>query len=102
MTGIFDQQYYKQMERLAVSTPTSNILAKIYIQHTEQKQLCPILKEGQIIGYFRYIDNSLIIYNQNKTDIDETLTEFNKQNTSIKFTIKKEHNSTQNLLKIHN
>lgn len=79
------------MEGLA---PTSNILAKVYIQHTEQKQLYPISKEGQIIGYFRYKDNSLIIYNWNKTNVGETLTEFNKQSTSIKFIIKKEqHNS---------
>jgi hypothetical protein len=44
----------------------------------------------------------LIIYNQNKTNIDETLTEFNKQTTSIKFTIEKEHNSNNFLeLTIH-
>jgi hypothetical protein len=96
MTGIFDQQYYKQMERLAMGTPTSTILAEVYIQHMEQKQLYPILKKEQIIGYFRYKDNSLIIYNQNKPN--KILTEFNKQNTSITFTIKKEQHNFINFL----
>jgi hypothetical protein len=38
--------------------------------------------------------NILIIYNQNKTNIDETLTELGKQQKNIKFTIKRnQHNS---------
>jgi hypothetical protein len=47
-----------------------------------------------LIGYFRYVYDILITYNQNNTNIDETLAEFNKQRTNIKFTIAKEqHNS---------
>jgi hypothetical protein len=42
------------------------------------------------IGYFRYIGDILINHNQNKRDIGETLTEFNKQRTSVKFTVEKE------------
>jgi hypothetical protein len=45
----------------------------------------------QIIGYFRYKEGILIIYNRNKTNIDETLTEFSKQITSIKFSVEKEN-----------
>lgn len=44
--------------------------------------------------YFRYVEYILLIYNQNKTIIEETLAEFNKRRTNIKFTTEKEqHNS---------
>jgi hypothetical protein len=62
--------------------------------------LYPILKKHQIIGYFRYADDILIIYNQNKTNIDETITEFNKLSTSIKFTIEKEQHKSSNFLNL--
>jgi hypothetical protein len=78
-------------------------IALPYIQYMKHKELYPILKKHQIIGYFRYLDDILIIYNRKKTNIDETLTEFSKQTTSIKFTIrKKQHNSINFLdLAIH-
>jgi hypothetical protein len=50
----------------------------------------PILMKHQIIGYFRYGDDILFIYNQRKTNMDEMLTEFNKQQPTIQFTIGKE------------
>jgi hypothetical protein len=70
------------------------MLAEVYFQHIEHKQLYPILIKYQIIGYLRYTDDILIIYNQNKTNTCETLIEFNKQGTNIKFTTENEqHNS---------
>jgi hypothetical protein len=39
------------------------------------------------IGYFRYVDDILIIYNQKQTSKDGTVTKFNKQYTNIKFNI---------------
>jgi hypothetical protein len=41
--------------------------------------LYPILKKHQIIGYFRYVEDILIIYNQNKTNVEETQNSTNKQ-----------------------
>jgi ABC-type uncharacterized transport system YnjBCD substrate-binding protein len=94
----FNQQYYKQTEGLAMGAPTCAILVEVYIQYIEHKKLYQILKKHQIIGYLRYVDDILIIYNQNKTNIEESLTEFNKQTTSIKFTIEKEHQNSINFL----
>jgi hypothetical protein len=59
---------------------TSSILAETYIQHMEHKQIYPILKIQQIIAYLRYFDDILIIYDQNKTNIEQTLDEFNNLN----------------------
>jgi hypothetical protein len=33
------------------------------------------------MGYFRYMDDILIFYDQRKTNIEETLTELNEQRT---------------------
>lgn len=33
----------------------------------------PVLKYEQIITYFRYVDDILIIYDQNKTMVEQTL-----------------------------
>jgi hypothetical protein len=38
----FYQQYYKQTEGLAMGAPTLAILAEVYIQYMEHKQLYPI------------------------------------------------------------
>jgi hypothetical protein len=53
-------------------------LSEIYIQNMEEKQIYPILIKYQIIGYFRYVDSILLICEPKKTDIEETLSEFNK------------------------
>jgi hypothetical protein len=79
-----------------MGAPTSAILVEVYIQYTEHIKLYPILKKHQIIGYFREVHDILILYII--TNIDETLTEFSKQTTSIKFTIEKEQHNSINFL----
>jgi hypothetical protein len=64
----------------------------------EHKQIYPVLLNHKIIGYFRYVDDILLIYNQNETNIDEMLAEFNKQQPTIKFTIEKETHKSINFL----
>jgi hypothetical protein len=93
-----DKQYYKQTDGLAMGAPTSAILAQTYLQHMEHEQIYPILIKQQIIGYFRYVDDILIIYDQNKTNIKHTLNEFNKLQSSIKFTMEKEIHYSINVL----
>jgi hypothetical protein len=94
----FNQQYYKQTEGLAVGAPTYAILAEVYIQYIQHKKL-PNRKETSNNWILQiHVNDILIIYNQNKTNIEETLTEFNKHTTSIKFTIEKEQQNSINFL----
>jgi hypothetical protein len=55
-----------------MGAPTSAILAEIYIQYMEHKQLYQILFKLQAIEYF------FIIYNQKKTNIVGIGAEFTK------------------------
>jgi uncharacterized lipoprotein NlpE involved in copper resistance len=49
----------------------------------EHEQIYPVLTEQQIIAYFRYVDDILIIYDQKKINIEHTLNKFNKLQPSI-------------------
>jgi hypothetical protein len=60
-----------------MGAPTPALLAETYIQHMEHKQLYQILLKHKITGYFRYVDDILIVYNKKQTDIDKTIIEFN-------------------------
>jgi hypothetical protein len=73
----------KVRERLAVNKQKSQRF------HMEHKQLHQILLKYKITGYFIYVDDILIVYNQKQTNIDETIIEFNKQNSNIEFKVEK-------------
>jgi hypothetical protein len=68
-----------------MGAPTSAILAETFIQHMECKHIYAILKTQEIITYYRYVDD--IICDKNKTNIKQTLNEFNNIQPSIKFTV---------------
>jgi hypothetical protein len=68
---------YKQNERLAMGALTSVILAEIFIQYIEHNHIINILQRHHIIDYYRYVDDILNINNDNCTNIDDTLKEFN-------------------------
>jgi hypothetical protein len=50
-----------------VGAATSAILAEVYIPTMEHKQIYQILIKHQLIGYFGYVDDILIICDQRKT-----------------------------------
>jgi hypothetical protein len=60
-----------------MGAPTSAMLAEIFIQYLEHNGIINILKEHHITDYCRYVDDILIIYNEDYTNIDDTLKEFN-------------------------
>jgi hypothetical protein len=70
-----------------MGAPTSPILAEIYMQYLEHNGIYDILIHHKIIAYFRYADDILIIYNNNKTDINKTIDEFNQLQPLLKYTM---------------
>jgi hypothetical protein len=61
-----------------MAAPTSATLAETFIQHLEHTIIYKILQKHQIIDYYRYGDDMLIIYNKHHNNIDNTIDEFNK------------------------
>jgi hypothetical protein len=82
-----NNQQYKQNDGLAMGAPTSAILAEVFMQHYEHNYIINILQKHNIIDYYRYVDDILIIYNEDNTNIDNTLIEFNTKHPNIQYTI---------------
>jgi hypothetical protein len=68
-----DNQLYTRNKGLAMGAPTSAILVEIFIQHLEHNDIIRILRKHHIIDYYRYVDDILIINNEDHTNIEDTL-----------------------------
>ena len=73
-----------------MGAPTSSILSEINLQFLENTKIFNILKKEKIIGYFRYMDDIIIIYNENINDVNQDLKSFNDITPSLKFTLEQE------------
>jgi hypothetical protein len=56
-----------------MGAPTSGILAEIFLQHLEKHHILHISDKHKIIKYFRHVDNILIIYDSNHSDMQNIL-----------------------------
>jgi hypothetical protein len=80
--------------------PTSSVLSEIYLQHLENTEICNLLIKHNIEGHFRYVDDIIIIYNENITNVSDLLDCFNKLNPKLVFTIEREKDRKINVLDI--
>jgi hypothetical protein len=95
-----NNELYTQNEGLAMGAPTSAILAEIFVQHLEHNTIIHTLQKHHIIDYYRYVDDILLIYNDNITNIQDTLKDFNKAHPNIQFTIEEQTDRKLNYLDI--
>jgi len=56
---------------------TSSILSEVYLQRMENTTIHELLKKHRIEGYFRYVDDILVVYNDDNTNIYNVLEDFN-------------------------
>jgi transposase-like protein len=96
----FQDSCYVQKTGLAMGAPTSSILSEFYLQHMEQNKIFEILTAHNVLGLFRYVDDILIVFNSNKTNIHEVFNSFNKLSPTLKFTMEAESNNQINFLDI--
>jgi hypothetical protein len=69
-----------------MEAPTSSVLSEIHLQYLEHTAIFDILLQHQITGYYRYVDDILLIYDTRHTDKHEVLDQFNKINPKVQFT----------------
>jgi len=96
----FQEQTYIQTKGLAMGAPSSSTLSEDYLQHLEHKTLYKILLTHNILGYFRYVDDILIVYDKQKTNINNLLNSFNNAANPLQFTMEHETNNQINFLDI--
>jgi len=61
--------------------------SEIYIQYLENSKIPGILVKHCIIGYFWYVDDILLVYKNNVTNIQEVLNTFNNLTHTVHFTV---------------
>jgi hypothetical protein len=96
----FNNEFYTQDSGLAMGAPSSAILAEVFLQEVEHNEIYTILKKYNIEGYFRYVDDILIIYDSQSTNIANMLIEFNNIHKNIQYTREDETNNSINFLDI--
>jgi hypothetical protein len=96
----FQNQFFIQENGLAMGAPTSSVFSEIFLQHMENTTIYKILTQNHIIGYFRYVDDILIIYKKSVTNIQNVFIAFNNVTPDIKFTMEEETDNSINFLDI--
>jgi Reverse transcriptase (RNA-dependent DNA polymerase). len=91
---------YSQHQGLAMGAPSPSILSDVYLQLLENPCIYNILIQYQIICYFRYVDDVLIVYSENNTGIHQVLNLFNNIFPTLNFTTEKAQNDNINSLDI--
>jgi hypothetical protein len=94
----FENSFYSQESGLAMGSPTSSIFSEVYRQYVENTAVCDIVTRNNITGYFRYVDDILIVYNRTTTDILKVFDSFNQLMPTMRFTTEKETDNRINFL----
>lgn len=93
-----ENELYKQPDGLAMGAPTSSLLSEVFLQSLEHNSIYKILIELNIEAYIRYVDDILIVYDNQVTDIAHMLSLFNNLHPNITFTMELENDLEINFL----
>jgi hypothetical protein len=70
------------------------------MQFMENTTIYDILRDSKIEGYFRYVDDILIFYKDNTTNIEKVLSSFDSINPELTFTMEQEKDNKLKFLDI--
>ncbi|XP_011862457.1 PREDICTED: uncharacterized protein LOC105559054 [Vollenhovia emeryi] len=87
----FEGEFYEQTTGAAMGSPISPIIANIFMEHFENE----ILKKAPLkpSKWFRYVDDTVVIWNHGRETLPHFLTFINSQHPNIQFTMETEQNS---------
>jgi hypothetical protein len=85
------QDIYQQNEGMVMGSPASSILSEVYTQHMEGTTIPMILSKHNIKGYYRYVDDVLIVYTDNTTNTHTVLDEYNSISPKLDFTLEEQN-----------
>jgi len=83
-----------------MGAPTSGIIAEFFLQNLEDAHLTHLSNKHKVVSYFRSVDDILIIYDANYTDIDNIQKDFNTLHPNMKLTAETETNNKLNFLDV--
>jgi hypothetical protein len=103
---ITQQNYFRhndtiiQTDSLAMGAPSSSIIQEIFLQHTEHTHLPHLTQKHKLMNYVQYVDDILLIFDSQTTDLHSILYDFNFPRPYLHFTEELEQNNTINYLDI--
>ena len=84
----FNEQYFDQIDGVAMGSPLGPVLANIFMSHFEDKALDKY--DGNLpLFYKRYVDDTFVVFNDSE-DCELFFEYFNTQHRNIKFTLEHE------------
>jgi len=81
-----------------MGSPISGTIAEIYLQKTEEEYIKQWSDSQEISYYKRYVDDIIILYNQNLTNEIQILEAFNKVDKNLQFKMTTEENKKNTIL----
>ena len=90
-----------QKEELAMGAPTSGLIAEFFLQIIENIHLTHLSDKHMFAGYFSYVDDILLIYDSNHTNIQDISKDLNTLQPNLKFTTETETDNKLNYLNIN-
>jgi len=85
-----NNQFFQPEKGIALGSPISSTVAEIYLQCLEEMYIKQCLESKEIIYYLRYVDDILIIFNQNKTDGKTIMNHMNDKDKHLEFKLSEE------------
>jgi len=89
-----------QHDGLAMGAPSSGLIAEIFLQHKEHLHLAHPAHRHRIINYWRYVDDILLAFDPNHTNIQAIFHDFNAIHPTLQLTAETERDNTLNYLDI--
>jgi len=81
-----------------MEAPSSSLIAEIFLQHIEHSHLTHLTQKHKIINYCRYVEDILIIFDPNHSNIPEIINVFKSLHPKLQFTAETEKDYTFNYL----
>jgi len=94
----FQQKIYQPEQGISMASPISSLIAEIFLQNYEDKNIKQFLEAKSIIFYVRYVDDILIMFNKTKISPQNISTHINKVHNNIKLNPTYEEHSSINFL----
>ena len=89
-----------QTDGLAMGAPSSSIISEIFLQHIEHTHLPHLTRKHQLVNYARYVDDILLIFDSQHTNLPSILHDFNSLHQNLHFTGEAEQNNAISYLDI--
>ena len=94
----YNDQYFKPLKGVAMGSPLSGTLAELYLQRIEKEYIKQWIDSGEIYCYKRYVDDIIILYNNNRTQEEQILQGINHIDKNLSFKLTTEHKNSINFL----